>query len=62
MRREVAASGISPTHSELDQLIEESIGVRTLFLNLHVMFCLVSDVEVFCSLLYSFGSFFLPLC
>ena len=36
--------------------------VRTLFLNLHVMFHLVSDVEVFCSLLYSFGSFFLDLC
>ena len=34
-------------------------GVRTLFLNLHVMFRLVSVVEVFCSLLYSFGSFFL---
>ena len=33
--------------------------MRTLFLNLHVMFRLVSDVEVFCSLLYSFGSFFL---
>ena len=31
--------------------------MRTLFLNLHVMFRLVSDVEVFCSLLYSFGSF-----
>ena len=36
--------------------------VRTLFLNLHVMFRLVSYVEVFFSLLYSFGSFFLPLC
>ena len=33
--------------------------VRTLFLNLHVMFRLVSYVEVFCSLFYSFGSFFL---
>ena len=32
-------------------------GVRTLFLNLHVMFRLVSVVEVFCSLLYSFDVF-----
>ena len=36
--------------------------MRTLFLNLHVMFRLVSVVEVFCSLLYSFGSFFSCLC
>ena len=35
--------------------------VRTLFLNLHVIFHLVCYVEVFCSLLYSFGSFFTPL-
>ena len=33
--------------------------MRTLFFNLHVIFRLVSYVEVFCSLLYFFGSFFL---
>ena len=38
------------------------VGVRTLILNSHVMLRLVSYVEVFCSLLYSFGSFLLPLC
>ena len=30
MRREAAASGISPSYSELDQLIEECIGLEKL--------------------------------
>ena len=30
MRRDAAASGISPSYSELDQLIEECIGLEKL--------------------------------